>query len=91
MAELQEAFKAVMDGYSRRDFSGWDILGVPDEGMYCIGLGDALRLVHDSTGMTGPFILELLGVPFIVRSIRCRRYLVFELEGFMPVARSTGP
>ncbi len=90
MAELQEAFKAVMDGYIRRDFSGWDILGVPDEGLYCISLGDALRLVHDSTGMSGPFILELLGVPLTVRSIECRRSPVFELEGFMPAARSAG-
>lgn len=89
MTASVETFQAVMDGYRDRDFSKWDILGMPEDGMFCIGLGDDLAVIFDDSE-ADPFILEIRGLPFHVNSIDWRWFLTIELDGWSVVVGSTG-
>ncbi len=88
MSVRTEICQSVMDGYRDCDFTGWDVLGRVEDGMFCIGLNDDLCLVHDPS-KPDQFVLDIRGIEFPVRCIEWHWDLTIALDGWNVTVRRT--
>lgn len=83
-----ETCQSVVDGFHGCDFSGWDVLGKAEDGMFYIGLHEGLCLIYDPR-RPSPFILDILGMELPVRDIEWRWDLTIALDGWNVTVRRT--